>query len=675
MSADGQLSALGFAIAGRPVATIPTSKGLAGPVTLARWRRTALVYLLVLLLGTALAWAGDAALASFGLGLVLPGGGFLMHAGLGAGWLPHLGLLVASLGLFLLSLLLWVATGNLIAPVLVWLGSALAAAVMDHWPSTPWQTILQMCQTPEFTLARLWTETRVWLPTGMLLLIAGGAYSAQRRLPRQRADCARINAYLAEARTTVTRSLRPDNGLPLVQPVSTDDLALWRFLLDRALQPVQDFSGFDRIDEFREAAKRYQICNISYMLSMHAYIRAPAFRGYQAEAQERLSQKMMDHRVWSYWRLENLWGNLRADPNPFARDNIMYYGWYGGMLGLNLCLGNGAHYNQPGAIRLQHPSGREYRSSFGEICQIIRRNMQQSDYCLFPCEPRWIYPICNNFGALSLKCHDRRYGSHYWEEMRERYQRSLEDEFVGLDGRITAIRDHYTGMTIPALTATMADAVTALFLHPLLPEIAGRSWEIIRHDLIHFDDAGLRLSTRGWDHIDFGNYRRSPLSTYALVAASAREMGDDEVADRLLLRIEEEFPSQVIDGVRHYPGASVSSHAVIHAARILRGNGFHDLVEVGMPAAWAQGPMLESAPYPQVLVAAAVSDGQALELHLVAGTGPGRYPLELSQLRPGRQYRLRGLGEEQSLMADEQGRARLQVDLPAQAQLLIHPRD
>ena len=27
-------------------------------------------------------------------------------------------------------------------------------------------------------------------------------------------------------------------------------------------------------------------------------------------------------------------------------------------------------------------------------------------------------------------------------------------------------------MTVPALTATMADAVTALFIHPLLPELA-----------------------------------------------------------------------------------------------------------------------------------------------------------------------------------------------------------
>lgn len=657
-----------------PVLTIPEDKTLAGPVTRARWRRTGLIYLALFATGTLLAWGADPQWASFGLGLVVPGGGFLLHAGSGlASTALHLNLFAGTVLLFLVSLFLWVATGNLVAPVLVWLGTALAAAAMDHWSGgAGFVAMGALCRSGTLSVAALWSDARLWLPGSVLLLAAGSAYALRRRRHWLVAERRRINAYLRQGRRPVPSAVDAGSGRPQVQPLAETDLPLWRFLLDRALQPVSEFQGFDRIDEFREAAKRYQICNLSYMLSLHQYTRTPAFRGYMAQAQQNLSLKMMDHRVWSYWRLENLWGNLRADPNPLARDNIMYYGWYGGMLGLDLLNRGDAGFNQPGAIRLQHPNGRVYQSSFADICGIIRRNMAASEFCLFPCEPRWIYPICNNFGALSLKCHDRVYGTSWWDEVRERYQRSLEDEFVTMNGRITAIRDVHTGFTVPALTATMADAVTALFLHPLLPELARRSWEIVRHDLIRLERGGIQLRTNGWDRIDFGNYRRSLLSTYALVAAAAREMGDDEVADRLLQKIDAEFEQRVIGGVRHYTGASTSTHAVIHAARVLRANGFHDLVTNGRPAAWRDGPLLQEARYPEVLVAGAVSDGEALDLRLAPGAAAGRFPLGLAQLRPGRRYRVRGAVEAE-IVADTAGSAHLQVDLEGLQDVRVTP--
>ncbi len=673
MNRSTATNAYGYRTQGDPVPLIPEGKGLAGPVTSARWRRTALVYLALVALGTALAWGSDPQWASFGLGLVVPGGGFLFHAGGAGAALLHVGLFAGTVLLFLLALFLWVATGNLLAPILVWLGSAVAAAAMDHWSgSAGIVSMMAMCRSGALATTAFWADARAWLPAGALASLGLVVVMMRRRLPWLRAERERINGYLAGKRTTVTTVLDTTSGLPQVEPLKEQDLPLWRFLLDRSLQPVPDFSGFDIIDEFREAAKRYQVCNLSYMLGMHTYTRTPAFRGYLDQGQQNLARKMMDHRLWSYWRLENLWGNLRSDPDPFARDNIMYYGWYGGMLGIDLCNTGNERFSRPGSIRLEHPSGEVYESSFTDICQTIRRNMAASEFCLFPCEPRWIYPICNNFGALSLKCHDRHFGTHWWEEVRERYQASLENEFVTQNGRITAIRDYYTGMTVPALTATMADAVTALFIHPVLPELARRSWEIVRHDLIRLQRGQVELKVNGWDKIDFGNYRRSLLTTYALVAASAREMGDDEVADGLLARIDAEFESEVIGGVRHYKGGSVSAHAVIHAARILRGNGFHDLVSVGMPEPWRRGPLLQEASYPQVLVAGAVSDGQALFLRLAPGAGGGRFPLGLSQLRPGAEYRVIG-GTETSLRADTQGCAKLHVDLDRMQDLRVVP--
>lgn len=52
-----------------------------------------------------------------------------------------------------------------------------------------------------------------------------------------------------------------------------------------ALQPLDSFAGFTKIDQFREAATRYQLNALSYSLSMAQFTRTPAFTGYLAEAQ------------------------------------------------------------------------------------------------------------------------------------------------------------------------------------------------------------------------------------------------------------------------------------------------------------------------------------------------------------------------------------------------------
>lgn len=656
-------SHLPYRLIPEPVALLDVGKTLAGPATAARWRRTALIYAALLLLGTALAWLAQPAWAAFGLGLTIPGGGFLLHAASPlTSTALHVALFAGTLLLFVIALFLWIATGNIAAPLLVWLGSAVVAATMDHWTGVPYSSLADICGSGR--LATQGQDARLWLPLAIAVASLIVTWRFRRRLPAMRAEAVRINAFLADARTPVTRDVDAVTGVARVSPVDVRDLQQWRFLLDRALQPVGEFNGFDRIDEFREAAKRYQICNISYMLSMHAYARTPSFHGYQLQAQENLALKMMDHRCWSYWRLENIWGNFKTDPNPFIKDNIMYYGWYAAMLGLHQLNYGDDRFSRPGGIRLEHPNGTVYETSFPDICQLIYNNMQNSDFCLFPCEPRWIYPICNNFGALALRCHDRLYGTTMWDAVKDRYRTGLEQEFITLVGRITAIRDAHTGVTLPALTATMADAITAMFIHPVFPDIAARSWAIIRHDLVRIVDGDVRLKLNGWDKIDFGNYRPSLVTSYGLIAVAAREMGDDEVADGLLARIDCEFPSQTIGGVRHYPKASTSAHAVIHAARVLRANTLYDLVNVGMPDACRTGPVLAHADYPDVLVAGAVSDGDDLKLHLASGIGDGEYTIQLGRLKPGTGYRIADT-DPVAFVAGADGGASLRVALGA----------
>jgi hypothetical protein len=632
---------------------ISATKQVVGEITRSRLRRTWRIWFLTFVAGVTLSWLGDGiAQQSFGLGVLIPGGGFLLHAS-GADALAHAGLFLGAVLSFLLALFIWVATGNLIAPVTVWVGTAVWSALMHqhHAPT--------------------WDGARILVPglviAVVLLLRRGGRRSAQ-VASQQRQD---INHYLETSHTIVT-TLNPQNGLPVVGEMPASSLPLMRFMLDRALQPVAEFNGFDRIDEFREAAKRYQICINSYSLSNQTYSHMPAFRGYMSEAQRRLSLKMQDHKVWKYWALENFWGNLTLDADPMPVDNIMYSGWYGTLLAMNQSNLGDTTFSQPGSIRLQHPSGKVFAYSFSDMCELMYRNFRKSDFCLFPCEPRWIYPMCNNFGGLALKVHDRLHGSHYWSDIEAQYRKRLEDEFITVNGRITAIRCYRTGVTVPGLTSAMADAAAAYYMNPLFPDLARRSWEIIRHELLDIRGGHLNMKTNGWDKIDFGNYKPSMISTYGLLAGAAKEMGDLEACDLLLGRLDNEYPSTITDGVQHYTGASTGAHFVLHGARNMRPNAIHDMINVGMPKPWADGPLLDKVSYPDVLVTKAVSDGRALDIVLHPGRGGGRHAIGLAQLQRGRDYRMTG-ATEAIFTADARGEATLTLDIQGRTPLLISP--
>lgn len=640
-----------------PVALIPPDQDPVGPITRRKQRRALVLLAGLALVGVLLAWLpATASWRAFGLGLVLPGGGFLLHATGGVGVVVgHVLLFVLSLVIFLLAFFVWVMTGNVLAPVVVWLGTALWAQFMHgSMPMAGWPGAR--------VLVPVLAGLTVW---GLHLFAAREAATGLRRREE-------INGYLPGRQTVVT-VLDESTGLPEVEEMSAEQLASLRFVLDRALQPVDRFDGYDRIDEFRESAKRYQTSISSYALSGLGYSHLPALRGYLAQAQHNLGLKMQDHRVWKYWAVENFWGALRLDPNPIERDNIMYTGWYAAMLGMIASTVDDHSFNRPAGLHLVRPNGRSYDYSFEELCAVLHRNFLRSDVTLFPCEPGWIYPMCNNFGAIALVTCDRLYGTSYWPDVEEPYRRSVEREFLRLDGHLTGIRHSTLGFAIPGMTATMPDGAAAYYLNPMFPDLARRVWETMRHDTLRLAGDDVEISVAGWDLIDFGNYRPSRFSTYTVVAAVAREMGDDEVADAIVAKIEAMYPPEMVDGVRRFPGVSVGAQAFFQQALSMRPNAMRDIVQVGLPEPWRTGPVLNEVTYPDVLVARAVSDGAALDLVLHPGrAGGSRQVIGLAQLRPEATYRLSGALDE-LVTADGEGKATVSVDLAGRTAVLVQP--
>ena len=296
-----------------PISAPPrAASGERGP-SIARRRaaRTMLLYAGLLLLAIWLVHASERAdVHALALGLAMPGGGFLAWAAPDTSSLPPgVAPAIASAALFLAALGLWFATGNVVLPAIVWLGSAIAAA------GTIWVSPGPLAASGSRPLI-------IGLPVAMLAVLGVAtvliALAARRR--RRRHERFMITtAPWCPARSIGSHAPRDE--------IALDDLRRLRLLLDRALQPVDRFDGFEWIDQFQTSAVRYQINFLSYALSVASHAYLPAFEGYIATAQRNLVAKQLDHRVWRYWALESLWGHLRSNRDPIARDNIMYSGF------------------------------------------------------------------------------------------------------------------------------------------------------------------------------------------------------------------------------------------------------------------------------------------------------------------------------------------------------------
>ena len=637
-------------------ALIPPRHSAHGPVTTARRRRTAALYAALFLVGTALAvFGGSPNMTALGLGLLVPGGGFLSYAaGDPLQVSTHVGMALGTMSLFGGALVAWFGSGNVVGLVAVWLGSAAWAAGMTH------------CET--------WPQAVIVVPS----VIAMGAclqwLIARQQFRRALNRRSARNDFLQATHAVETPTSAVD-GLPLVDELSREDVSAMRFLFDRALQPVDEFNGYSWIEQFQTSSMRYQLMMTSYVLSLTQSTRLPAFRGYLSTAQRNLIEKTKLPRVWSYWKYENAFGNLRLGADPMApdtHDNVMYSGWFAAMVGMYASNTGDDRYSAPGSITLCGPRDRKYVYDWPAVVRILADNFERSSFTLFPCEPNWIYPLCNTYAGIGLRIHDRLRGTNYWERLESDYRKGLEEEFTNADGRMVVIRSSHTGLSVPGLTSVMTDAGVSMFLHGLLPDVARRTWEILRHDLMSLVDGHLDVHYHGSDFLDVGNYAFSRGGTLACVANLAAEMGDAEVVKAALQLIESKYPAVTEGGTTRYPGLSVNSHLLAFAGRANRANGMHDLVTRGMPQAWQQGPVLEEAAYPHVLVAKAVSDGQALELVVYPGHQPGRRRIGLCQLQPGRHYRCQG-AVDANMIGDELGRAAIELDLEGRTALRVTP--
>ncbi|HEX7760040.1 MAG TPA: hypothetical protein VF459_11080 [Caulobacteraceae bacterium] len=619
-----------------------------GPVTAAKQRRIAIVYIALCTLGLAPALLNlSATWQAAGLGLLFPGAGFLAVGG----W--ALLLIPVALALFALALFAWFGSGMVIAPVIVWLGSAALAGAMAAAAPTPYSA---------------------FVAPG--LVITFGAWASWRSSKSRRAAVGVRKARESAMPAAVAAALSAATPRPAAgaRELSVEELAAARYLLDRALQPVDGFEGFDIVDQFQTAALRYQINHIGFGLAELQCNVTPSFHGYLSQAQRNMIEKYLDRRVWTYWLYETAWGHLNlTNFDPAARDNIMLTGWLGLHAGMYMLASGDRRYAEPGSLTFRLNDRVAYEHDIRSLNRSVEDNFEAGAFCLYPCEPNWVYPICNHYGLASLAVSDRLFGTDKVAQVQERWLESLDTEFTDESGSIIGLRSSLTGLRFPFPGGELG---FANFMNTFAPERAWRMWAVGRSALapaVLKDEEGPYLAM-GAPAFDFGNYRRGRGGAAASILAIANEFGDDALAEACRGSLDR-FGGRAEDGgVLRFEHMSNLSNVSAAFGRFRRRGDFRTAVTEGPPASVFTGPLLSEAAYPEVLVAKAFSTGEDLDLVLYNGAAPGPQTIGLERLRPGRAYRTIG-DVTAEFRADGEGRASLAPRLDGRTRFRIIPAD
>ncbi|KAH7085825.1 hypothetical protein BKA63DRAFT_560455 [Paraphoma chrysanthemicola] len=583
-----------------------------------------------------------------GLGLLFPGAGFVA-----VGTIPSILALLVTLASVPLILFMWFGCGGLAFPLLLWIGSDLFAALLAR------DSVVE-------SAGSIVTVSVV----AAITYVTWKTQAANRQAEKRRED---RNKFLMNA-VQDNHDQAHEAPPPGSREADERTLRFVQWALEMGLAPIDDFSYHDIIDQFQTSAIRYQLYTGIYELAIYQSNYCPNFHGYLSKAERGLIEKSMTKKVMNFWKWESLLGKFTLDWDPIREDNIMVSGYILLAASLYQIATRDDRYTKKGSMEFVVTDTAKYKYDLPSIAEAVFRNMDKNSYSLFPCEPNWIYTICNVVGIAGIAASDKVLGNRYGDKIKPRFEAALASEFSDADGTLLPIRSELTGFTIPGLAGAISDFGPSLYLKTYLPHIAHRHWALMRRENLKWTDDG-RLELKnlvGADSLDPGNYKAGRGYVRGAMAAVATEYGDIKTRDELLRQLDEEhFPvQQTRTGAFTNKGLSVLGKLTALRSRLGARGDWARLLTEGPPEQCFRAPILDDVPFPEVLVGKAFShDGESVELVLYNGKQPGSFNLGFKNMKPGRKYRLGS----QSAVADSKGEASFSLKIDGRTAVTLEP--
>jgi hypothetical protein len=237
-------------------------------------------------------------------------------------------------------------------------------------------------------------------------------------------------------------------------------------------------------------------------------------------------------KVLNFWKWETLWGKFSTDYDQVVKDDIMVTGFFLQAVVIYTANTGDLRYCQPGSLKFQVTEKDVYPYDVHTIDKALVQQWKSNPYCLFPCEPNWIYTPCNFQGMTGQVIYDRVFKTNHVETILPKFEDSLNKNFTECDGSILPIRSELTGFTIPGLCGAISDLSNAIMCRGYLDHVAKRMYAIFKHERIRYDPATKELKLVGLvsaDKLDTGTYQTSPYMIYECLAEVSGEYGGEEI--------------------------------------------------------------------------------------------------------------------------------------------------
>lgn len=532
-----------------------------------------------------------------------------------------------------------------------------------------------------------------WIPWAALATAFGaaGVLGARSHLQGRRAGrlAAERCEYLGQAASGVTASvvaLQTPAGVPPVTEASHEQIALLRYLVSLAAQPVDDWVFFDDEGAGPLQQYRYQVNAIGWALATYHYSHAPSFAGILTSAQLNLFERAQQKAVWGYWYWTNLLGNWdfikrRADPIDVPQ-NTMFTGYLNLQLAMFRQATGDPRFDRPESIVFDWSPKQRYAFDHPTINAIAIRNFDQ-DLCLWPCEPipstgrrrGLVFPYCNAVTTAGIAMMDAINGTSASPRIAAKVEEMLEREFTSGANDLAAFMVSGLGVSVRSFfSGPVTTAAVAAYLAPLCPDLAWRAWTVLEREWLRSGDYRVPNSA-GRQAPDWSTNARTNTEAFAAAMLLANALGEREWHDKLRGAAVDQLgfvEHEESPGVRRFLDASVHGNAMLGFGSLGRPYDFVDMLTRTRPQQWQDGPRLKDAPHPAVLVAKAETDGRALDLVLYPGSDNRMVALQLDRLTPGQHYVAHG-AVDPDVTADASGAATLNVNITGRTTIELRP--